>query len=201
MTLENLRQKIVKSVSNYIFYGWIILLIAAVGIFVSGPGQSHTFSVFISPISKDLNLSATAISSAYGLATLVAALGLPMVGRLVDMHGARRVMGNGCSSSRVCLHRFRLCSRPGLGGLWIGCAPFSCPRFPNAKLYKYYFPLVQPKTGRCNGFNAAWFCRFYGYPSPSLSVAYRASWVASGLVLAGRFDLAFNVAANFDVAA
>ncbi len=93
MTLENLRQKIVKSVSNYIFYGWIILLIAAVGIFVSGPGQSHTFSVFISPISKDLNLSATAISSAYGLATLVAALGLPMVGRLVDMHGARRVMG------------------------------------------------------------------------------------------------------------
>ena len=35
---------------------------------------------------------------------------------------------------------------------------------------------------------------------PSLSVAYRASWVASGLVLAGRFDLAFNVAANFDLA-
>ena len=80
MTLENLRQKIVKSVSNYIFYGWVILLIAGVGIFVSGPGQSHTFSVFISPISKDLQLSATAISSAYGLATLVAALGLPMVG-------------------------------------------------------------------------------------------------------------------------
>ena len=79
MTLENLRQKIAKSVGNYIFYGWIILLIAGVGIFVSGPDQSHTFSVFISPISKDLQLSATAISSAYGLATLVAALGLSLI--------------------------------------------------------------------------------------------------------------------------
>ena len=93
MTLENLRQKIVKSVSNYIFYCWDYSSYRCGGYFCKRARQSHTFSVFISPISKDLNLSATAISSAYGLATLVAALGLPMVGRLVDMHGARRVMG------------------------------------------------------------------------------------------------------------
>ncbi|MBH68926.1 MAG: MFS transporter [Rhodospirillaceae bacterium] len=87
-----MRLKIVEIVNYRLFYGWIILLIAGVGVFASGPGQSHTFSVFIGHISRDLGLSATAISFAYGLATLVAALGLPMVGRLVDSHGARRIM-------------------------------------------------------------------------------------------------------------
>lgn len=92
--IGGLRSKIVEIVNGHFFYGWIILLIAGVGIFVSGPGQSHTFSVFIGPISRDLGLSATAISSAYGLATLIAALGLPMVGRMVDRHGARRIMSS-----------------------------------------------------------------------------------------------------------
>ena len=74
------------------FYGWVILLVAGAGIFASGPGQSHTFSVFVGPISRDLGVGATAISSAYGLATLFAAFGLPLMGRMVDRRGPRNTM-------------------------------------------------------------------------------------------------------------
>ena len=92
MMIENIRNNIVSKVNDKFFYGWVILAAAGAGIFASGPGQSHTFSVFIGPISRDLGVGATAISSAYGAATLIAALGLPFVGRLVDRYGARKVM-------------------------------------------------------------------------------------------------------------
>ena len=92
MMIETIRKNIVAKVNGKFFYGWIILMAAGAGIFASGPGQSHTFSVFIGPISRDLGVGATAISSAYGLATLIAALGLPFVGRLVDGYGARKIM-------------------------------------------------------------------------------------------------------------
>ncbi|MDC1375802.1 MFS transporter [bacterium] len=82
-----------KNILNYInakfFYGWIIVGIANIGIFSSGPGQSHTFSVFVEPISKDLQLSSASIASAYGLATLIAAFLLPYMGKLIDRYGAR----------------------------------------------------------------------------------------------------------------
>ena len=73
------------------FYGWVMLGVGALGLFVSGPSQSHTFSVFITPISMDLGLSRTAVSLAYAGATLVASLGLPYMGRLVDRFGFRAV--------------------------------------------------------------------------------------------------------------
>jgi MFS family permease len=82
-----------KSILNYVnakfFYGWIIVGIANIGIFSSGPGQSHTFSVFVEPISQDLELSSASIASAYGLATLIAAFLLPYMGRIIDRYGAR----------------------------------------------------------------------------------------------------------------
>ena len=69
-----------------------MLAVAALTMFASGPGQSHTFSVFLLPISEDLGISRTSVSSAYAFATLVAAFGLPYIGRLVDRHGVRRVL-------------------------------------------------------------------------------------------------------------
>ncbi|MBT7756132.1 MAG: MFS transporter [Rhodospirillaceae bacterium] len=80
------------SINRRVFYGWVILGVAALGIFISGAGQSHTFSVFLVHIQADLGLSATSISSAYAFATLAAAFGLPMMGRLVDRLGPRRML-------------------------------------------------------------------------------------------------------------
>ncbi len=80
------------TINRRVFYGWVILATAALGIFVSGVGQSHTFSVFLVHIQADLGISATSISSAYAFATLVAAFGLPWLGRRVDRQGSRRVL-------------------------------------------------------------------------------------------------------------
>ncbi|MEX2518473.1 MAG: MFS transporter [Paracoccaceae bacterium] len=73
------------------FYGWWILGAAALGLFASGPGQSHTFSVFIAPISADLGVTPAELATAYAAASLVAAFGLPLMGRLTDRHGPRRM--------------------------------------------------------------------------------------------------------------
>ena len=85
-------RSVALKLNRRIFYGWIILAVAALGIFVSGPGQSHTFSVFLVHIQADLGLSATAVSSAYAFATLAAAFGLPLMGRLLDRIGPRQLL-------------------------------------------------------------------------------------------------------------
>lgn len=82
----------VAAVNRRVFYGWLVLFSAAVGMFVSGAGQSFTFSVFVDPIAADLGIGNTAVASAYGVATLAAAFVLPYVGRLIDLFGARIVL-------------------------------------------------------------------------------------------------------------
>ena len=89
MKLDAYRAKLVHRINARFFYGWVILFIAGAIIFASGAGQSHIFSVFIGPISRDLGITATAVASAYAFATLVASFGLPFMGRLVDRFGAR----------------------------------------------------------------------------------------------------------------
>ena len=92
MSLATIRESLVQRTQKKFFYGWVVLAIGALGMFASGPGQSHTFSVFVGPIGKDLGLSGTTIASAYGFATLVAAFCLPLMGRMIDRHGARKMM-------------------------------------------------------------------------------------------------------------
>jgi MFS family permease len=91
MSALALRERLFASLSRRAFYGWTVLTVAGLGIFASGPGQSHTFSVFVGPIGRDLGLSSAAIASAYGAATLLAAFCLPYMGKLVDRHGPRRM--------------------------------------------------------------------------------------------------------------
>lgn len=83
---------LVALVGGRFFYGWLVLFAAAVCLFASGAGQSFNFSLYVDPIAADLAVGTTAVASAYGLATLVAAFALPAVGRMVDRYGARRVL-------------------------------------------------------------------------------------------------------------
>jgi len=92
MSIDAVCRHLFAGLQRRAFYGWSMLGVAGIGIFASGPGQSHTFSVFIVAISEDLGLTGTEIASAYGFATLVAALALPYMGRLVDRHGPRRML-------------------------------------------------------------------------------------------------------------
>jgi len=90
MAMAAMRRGIVRRCERRLFYGWVMLGVAGLGMFASGPGQSHNFSVFVGPIGRDLGISSATIASAYGLATLVAGFCLPYVGRLIDRFGPRR---------------------------------------------------------------------------------------------------------------
>ena len=91
MKHASLRDALSLGINRHVFYGWVMLGVGGLAVFASGPGQSHIFSVYITPISNDLGISRTSISSAYAVATLLAAFGLPYVGRLIDRVGVRRV--------------------------------------------------------------------------------------------------------------
>lgn len=93
MLLNNqVRDRIVGSVSGNFYYGWVIVAVAGLFMFSSGPGQSHTFSVFIEPISDSLGLSKGSIATAYAIATLAASFLLPKAGRLLDNFGPRQTL-------------------------------------------------------------------------------------------------------------
>ncbi len=76
-----------------IFFGWWIVLVAAVGLFMGyGPIVTFTFGVFFKPLSQEFGWSRTQVSSAFSLSLLVLSLVLPFIGRLVDRFGARKII-------------------------------------------------------------------------------------------------------------
>ena len=74
------------------FLGWIVLFIAALGMFASAPGQSFSVATFKEPMEASLKVTDTAFSAAYLVATLVSGACLPFVGRLTDRYGARLLL-------------------------------------------------------------------------------------------------------------
>ena len=74
------------------FPGWTMLGIAGVALFMSAPGQSYSVAAFKEPMRATLAISETDYSLAYGLATIISGLSMPIVGRMVDRFGARRLL-------------------------------------------------------------------------------------------------------------
>lgn len=76
-----------------IFHGWWIVFFAAIGLFMGyGPIVSFTFGVFFKPLSQEFGWSRAQVSLAFSLSLLVMSFLLPVVGRLVDRFGARKVI-------------------------------------------------------------------------------------------------------------
>jgi len=73
-----------------IYYGWVVLMAAVVGLAVSMPGMTAGVSVFLDAMIDDLGISRSGASTAYAVATVVGALVLPFVGRYFDRRGPRR---------------------------------------------------------------------------------------------------------------
>lgn len=72
------------------FSGPRILFFSAVLLMMSTPGQTSGVSVFIDPMMEGLNLTRSQVSTAYLVGTLLGAIGLPAVGRYLDLRGSRR---------------------------------------------------------------------------------------------------------------
>lgn len=74
------------------YYGWIMVIIAGIGVFFSGPGQTYGVSSFTSSYIHDLHMTRTQVSSLYSIATLVSGFTLFLVGRFLDKWGLRIMM-------------------------------------------------------------------------------------------------------------
>jgi MFS family permease len=72
-----------------VYYGWLILLAATLGMMMTAPGQTFGVSVFLDDIIADLGLSRSTVSLLYTIGTLVGSFSLPFVGRFIDSKGPR----------------------------------------------------------------------------------------------------------------
>jgi len=75
-----------------VYYGWIILLAAAICRIMTSPGQTYSVSIFIDHFIADLGISRSLVSTLYTVGTLVASFALPFVGRQFDRRGPRVVV-------------------------------------------------------------------------------------------------------------
>jgi len=74
-----------------VYYGWVVLGIATLGMAATLPGQTAGVSLFIDAFIEDLELSRSLVSWFYTVATVLGSLALPLMGRLLDRWGPRRM--------------------------------------------------------------------------------------------------------------
>ena len=72
-----------------VYYGWIVLIVATLGVIATAPGQSFTVSLFIDHFIQDFGLSRTMVSALFSGGTFIASLSLTFVGKLIDRLGNR----------------------------------------------------------------------------------------------------------------
>jgi MFS family permease len=75
-----------------VYYGWVIWLVAVVGLSASMPGQTANVSLFIDRWIADFGLTdRSTISALYGIGTFFASLTMVFIGNRLDRFGARTV--------------------------------------------------------------------------------------------------------------
>ncbi|HEV2577798.1 MAG TPA: MFS transporter [Acidobacteriaceae bacterium] len=75
-----------------VFYGWIIVLISALGLFLGAPVAVFSFGIFFKPLVEDFHASRAAVSLVFSIANFVGALSLPLTGILIDRFSPKRVI-------------------------------------------------------------------------------------------------------------
>lgn len=74
------------------FYGWLVLFaVCCAGFARQGPAVA-TLSIFVEPMTSEFGWSRTALSGAVSLGGVMAAVLSPMLGPLLDRHGARTML-------------------------------------------------------------------------------------------------------------
>ncbi len=73
-----------EPVSTPVYYGWVIVVLSAMVMFFSGPGQTYSVSIFIDYYIETFGWSRSLVSSLYSGATLVSGLTLTFVGKKAD---------------------------------------------------------------------------------------------------------------------
>ena len=74
------------------FYGWVMMPVVLLTLVATMPGQTFGISVFYPYLRASLGLSASELSGAYMLGTLLASIPMTAVGGMMDRFGARRTL-------------------------------------------------------------------------------------------------------------
>jgi OFA family oxalate/formate antiporter-like MFS transporter len=74
-----------------VFYGWVILVVATLGVLVSAPGQTMGVSTFTDYLLESIGITRDQLSMAYMFGTIGSSFILTYAGKLYDKYGARWV--------------------------------------------------------------------------------------------------------------
>jgi len=85
-------KSIVLKINKHIYYGWVIVVVSAMSLFLSSPGQTYSISVFINVYKEEFGYSSTMISTAYSIATILSGLLLVFMGKAIDKFGIRKML-------------------------------------------------------------------------------------------------------------
>ena len=100
---------------RHMFYGWWVVGTAALGLSLgAGPIVFSSFAVFLTSLSGEFHSGRAATALAFTFFNLTAAISSPLVGRLVDRYGARRVI----LSSTVIFGAILVANRIFAGRIW-----------------------------------------------------------------------------------
>jgi MFS family permease len=79
--------------SNLGYYGWRVVLAACLGV-MAGFGSLfvYTFTVFVKPLSAQFGWNRESISLGFAIAAMTVGLSSPLIGRLLDRFGPRRII-------------------------------------------------------------------------------------------------------------
>ena len=98
-----------------VFYGWLIVPIAIIAQAVTGVGQTYGVSVFNPSLLESLGISLTALTGAYMISTLLASIGQPWIGALMDRYGLKKtILAAVVLLGAACLYFASIDSLPGL---------------------------------------------------------------------------------------
>jgi MFS family permease len=147
-----------------IFYGWWIVCTSAVGLCLGPPVSVFSFGVFFKSLVHEFHASRGAVSFAFTLHNVIGALCLPIIGRLVDRFGPRRVILPATTIFGLIL----------ISGIWLGSSIW--------QFYLFYAALGFALSG-CNPvpYGVAishWFNRYRG-----LALGLMALGVGGGSIL------------------
>jgi MFS family permease len=103
------------------YYGWRVVLAACLGV-MAGFGSLfvYTFTVFVKPLSADFGWNRESISLGFAIAAMTVGLSSPLIGRLIDKVGPRRIILPcitvfGCGMASLSL------LRPGIWQFYLTC--------------------------------------------------------------------------------
>ena len=75
-----------------IFYGYWIIVVAFIGLFISSGCGIYSFGLFVRPLQEEFGWTRAGIMTANTISSLVRGIGVVLIGRMIDRFGPKHVM-------------------------------------------------------------------------------------------------------------